>query len=153
MDRYRKAIALRPGHPSATVGLARIAFGNGDYDAARKLAEAVDQLTPQREEAEGILAILSFSERCAKAGGRAAIAARLGKEPDNLDLAFSLACCLAAAKDYRAALNEFLAVIEKDKHYRDDAAKKAMVSMFGILGQRSELADEYREKLARLLYS
>ena len=44
-------------------------------------------------------------------------------------------------------------VVEKDKHYSDDAAKKAMVSVFGMVGQRSELADEYREKLTRLLYS
>jgi len=27
-----------------------------------------------------------------------------------------------------------------------------MVSIFGIVGQRSELADEYRSKLARLIY-
>ena len=151
--RYRKAIAVRPDHPPATVGLARIALSEGDYDAARKLAESVDQAAPQREEAEGILAILSFSERCAKAGGRAAIDERLAAEPDNLDVAFSLACCLAADKDYRAALDQFLKVIEKEKHYQDDAAKKTMVSIFGIVGQRSELADEYREKLTRLLYS
>jgi len=152
-DRYRRALALRPGHPSATIGLARIAFGNGDYEEARELAEAIDLLAPEREDAEGILAMLGFSEACRDAGGKTAIEERLAREPENLDLVFGLGCCLAAARDHRAALDQFLAVVERDKHYSDDAAKKAMVSVFGMVGQRSELADEYREKLTRLLYS
>ena len=152
-DRYRQALTLSPGHPSATVGLARIAFAKGEYEQARELAESVDRSAPQREEAEGILAILEFSKRCRDAGGEAAIEERLAKEPKNLDLVFGLGCCLAAARDYRAALEQFLAVVEKDKHYSDDAGKKAMVSVFGMVGQRSALADEYREKLTRLLYS
>jgi thioredoxin-like negative regulator of GroEL len=43
--------------------------------------------------------------------------------------------------------------IELDRHYNDDAAKKAMVRIFSIVGQRSRLADDYRERLTRVLYS
>ena len=150
---YRRALDMQPTHPRAMIGLARIAMGRGDHDTARKLAEAVTPSSSEREAADGILALIAFWEGCEEADGRQAIDERLGAEPDNLDLVFGLACCFATEKDYPAALEQFLKVIEKEKHYREDAAKKAMVGIFGIVGQRSELADEYRERLTRLLYS
>lgn len=150
---YRRALDMQPTHPWATIGLARIAMGRGDHDVARELAAAVAQSSGEPEAADGILAMIAFWEGCKEVGGRQAIDERLGAEPDNLDLMFGLACCLAREKDYPTALEQFLKVIEKEKHYREDAAKKAMVGIFGIVGQSSELAGEYRERLARLLYS
>jgi thioredoxin-like negative regulator of GroEL len=58
-----------------------------------------------------------------------------------------------AAKEYRAALEQFLAIIQKDNQYRKVATRKTMVSVFGMVGRRSELADEYRDQLTRLLDS
>ena len=150
---YRQAVAMQSDHPGATVGLARIAFRAGDTGEARQLAEAVAASEPEREEAEGILALMEFSERCAQDGGRTAIEARIAATPDDIDLAFGLACCLAAEQQYETALEQFLRVVEKDKHYKEDAAKKAMVSIFAIIGQRSALADDYRDRLMRILYS
>jgi len=150
---FRKAIAVETGHPSAAVRLARIAFDNGNYEEVRELAESVSGSADEHEEAEGILARIDFSERCKKEGGRVTLGKRLAKEPENLDLMYALACCLASEKKHKDALDHFLKIIEKDKHYQDDAAKTAMVRIFSIVGQRSELADEYRERLTRQMYS
>jgi putative thioredoxin len=150
---YRKALDMQPAHPWATTGLARIAMGRGDLDAAKDLAQAVAQSSGEPEAAAGILTMLAFREGCKEAGGRQAIEERLGEEPDNLDLMFGLGCCLARQENYPAALEEFLGVIEREKHYREDAAKKAMVGIFAIVGHRSELASKYRERLSRVLYS
>ena len=60
--------------------------------------------------------------------------------------------CLAAEGAYQDALEELLGILTKDKDYRDGAAKDTMVRIFGIVGQRSELADAYRDRLTSLLY-
>ena len=39
-----------------------------------------------------------------------------------------------------------------DKKLASSKVKEAMVQIFHIIGVRSELADEYRDKLTRLLY-
>ena len=71
---------------------------------------------------------------------------------NELDAAYARGMCLAAEGEYEKALRQLLAVLERDKRYRDGAAKDAMVRVFSVVGKRSRLADEYRAKLARLLY-
>jgi len=49
-------------------------------------------------------------------------------------------------------LRLLLEIVEAEKGYREGAAKEDMVKIFGVLGQRSPLAREYRSKLASALY-
>ena len=50
------------------------------------------------------------------------------------------------------ALNEFLEIVSRNKTYKDEAARKAMVALFSVVGERSDLANQYRRKLASVLY-
>jgi thioredoxin-like negative regulator of GroEL len=43
-------------------------------------------------------------------------------------------------------------VVERRRDYRDGAAKVAMVRIFSIFGKRSDLADDFRTRLASALY-
>jgi thioredoxin-like negative regulator of GroEL len=47
-----------------------------------------------------------------------------------------------------STLEHFTPIAERDKGFRDGAAKDAMIRIFSIVGKRSELADEYRSRLA-----
>jgi putative thioredoxin len=76
----------------------------------------------------------------------------LADDPEDLDALYALASCLAAEGEYEGALEHLLRIVECDKRFRDGAAKVAMLRVFAIVGKRSELADEYRERLARALY-
>ncbi len=152
-DCYLKALAVDPGHPAASVRLAHIALDRRDFEDARNMASSVSIAAGEREEAEAVLAMIGFTEECVKAGGLES-AERLSKaEAGNLDGVYSLACCLAADKQYGDALSILLAIAERDKRYGEDKAKKAMVRIFSIIGQRSDMADDYRERLTRTLYA
>jgi putative thioredoxin len=152
-DGYRKALGVEPGHAAASVRLARIALEKSDVAEAKRLAESVSLSASEREDAEGILALVGFVEECRTAGDRRAAEKQVKTDPGNLDAQYRVACCLVVEKRYEEALGNFLAVVERDHHFRDDAAKKAMVRIFSIVGQRSRLADDYRERLTRALYS
>jgi putative thioredoxin len=54
--------------------------------------------------------------------------------------------------DYESALQGFLAIVGKDRKYRDDGARKAMLMIFDLLGDEHPLTTEYRRKLTSSLY-
>jgi putative thioredoxin len=65
-----------------------------------------------------------------------------------------LAHALALAQDYRAALEQLLEIVRRDRKWQDEAARKTMLDLFTLLGatgQFDELVREFRIRLARTL--
>ena len=97
---------------------------------------------------------LSAALRIRRAGGgdTAALRGRVDQNPDDLDARFDLAQLEAASGNYQAALDQYLEIIKRDRAYRDDGARKAMLDVFDLLGSENELTDRYRSELARVLF-
>jgi len=149
---YREALAKQKDHAGALLGLAAVAMEKGDHGTARDAASSVDEGSAEHGEAAAILARLDFVEDCAKSGGLDAAEKALAESPGDPDASCALASCLAARGDYARALEHLVRIVERDKGWRDGAAKDAMLRIFNIVGKRSELADKYRSRLARALY-
>lgn len=64
----------------------------------------------------------------------------------------SLGQIQAARGEYTAALQTLLQAAEQDKKLAGGPIRETMVTIFHIIGLRSVLADEYRDKLRSLLY-
>jgi len=150
--RYADALTEAPGHIGATLGLARLEADAGQLQAAERLAAAVEEGVPQYEEAQGILARVRFALDCRSAGGLDEARKRAEAAPDDPDAGFDLGQCLAGEGEYEAALETLVAIVERDKGFRDGAAKDAMLKIFSIVGQGSDLANRFRPRLARALY-
>ncbi len=58
---------------------------------------------------------------------------------------------LASQNKFKEALDSFLEIIE-NKQDSEDKAKKAIITLFSVLGPKHELTWEYRAKLNRLIY-
>lgn len=149
---YRQALSVDPHHAGAHLGLARVALLEGREEDVEEHLATIPPLAQEAEAAQHVREALAFQNECRVAGGEEACRQRLAQDEDDLDARFGLASCLAATGRYRDALEEFLAIVARDKHYRDEAARKAMLTIFSLVGERSELADEYRTKLAWILY-
>jgi putative thioredoxin len=146
-----QALALEPEHAGARLARARVALAAGDVDAARVHAGAITPAADEHEAAQHLLEAIGFAVACTEAGGADGARARLEADPKDLDARIALGQCLAAAGDHRAALDELLEAVTQKRHYRDDAARKAMLTIFGLLGPGNELASEYRRKLQIVL--
>ena len=55
-------------------------------------------------------------------------------------------------REYESALKGFIALVQSDRSYDDDGARKACIALFKVLGSENELTREYRTTLSRSLY-
>jgi putative thioredoxin len=114
--------------------------------------------TDQTEAAQSLLNQISEYDR--QYGGKIAALKQLielknaaDQPPDNqLDRDYAEACHLTLAEDYGAALPLFLKIVEQNRQYKKDGARKAMLTIFELLGNDHVLTREYRQKLMLSLY-
>jgi putative thioredoxin len=78
--------------------------------------------------------------------------ARAAAAPEDLAAQLELGRALAAARRYDEALPVLLAVVERDKSFDEEGARRAMVDIFGLLGRDHPLVDHYRPALSRVLF-
>lgn len=147
-----QVIDREPQHSPARLALARLLIGEQLPEQARSHLQAIPFLADEKEAADRLEQVIGFQADCEEAGGQASLRKILESTPQDLDARMALASCLVAAGQYREALEEFLAVVARDKHYREDSARKAMLAVFSLIGERSDLAEEFRGRLARTLY-
>jgi putative thioredoxin len=127
----------------------RLADQNRD-DEAVALLERIGPGSPVEQEVDRLAAALRI--RRAGGGDTSALRARVENNSDDLDARFELAQLEAASGKYEAALEQYLEIIKRDRTYRDDGARKAMLDVFDLLGGGNELTDRYRSELAKVLF-
>ena len=88
----------------------------------------------------------------AKLGGLDAIRARAADDPEPVANRYDYGRALALAGEPEGALAEFLEVVRRDRKFEDDAGRKAMVALFGVLGDAHPATREFRTKLSRELF-
>lgn len=97
------------------------------------------------------------SDYAARANGLRDLAALVSHAPgaDDRELSGTLSDGYTALGrlDFAPACEAFLAVLEKDRHFADDAAAKALKQIFLYLGPRHEVTDKYQRRFASLLFS
>ena len=149
---YRQALEKKKDHEEAVLGLARILIDRGEETEASELLDRVGPGSDQGAEAERLSALLQIRQQSRGLPDEKSLRARLAEKPDNAQARYELGCVLASTGKNAEALEVLLAAAEKDPKLAADKVRPAMVNIFQIIGVRSELADSYRDKLARLLY-
>ncbi len=149
---YRQAIEAQPNHEPARLGLARVLLAQGKPEEIEAVLEPVGVEGEVGEEA-GRLKARAFFLRLAKdLGDEKAARQRLAAKPDSAAARYELACVVAAKGEYAEALPLLLEAGERDPKLATTKVREAMVQIFYALGASHPLANEYRGKLARLLY-
>ena len=149
---FESALELDPAHGGALLELGKLRAAASDMAGAEAFWDRVSASSAAWAQAQQLKQSLELQGICAQNGGPDATAARAAAEPTNLEARYAHACCLVVAGDFRAALEEFLAILTRDKNFQDQAARKAMLTVFGLVGERSDLAEEYRKRLALVLF-
>lgn len=70
----------------------------------------------------------------------------------NLDEFYLKGITLTLQEQYEDALQVFLELVSRDRRYRQDGARKAMITLFTLLGDDHPLTRRYRKQLMLALY-
>ncbi len=144
---FEQVLAVDATSGAAQLGLARLDLASGDFAAARAHAGAVPASAREHDAAEMLLRALALAEQAAGVGARAALEARLATDAGDLEARFALAGYEVGAGHYADALEGYYQVVLADRKWHDQAARKAMVTLFSVIGVRDPLSDAYRDKL------
>ena len=149
---YRGALEKDPNHEAAIVGLVRTLIAQNKDEEAREVLERIGPGGEQGAEYERLDALLFIRARGRECPELAEAQKHYKSDPENAQRRFELGCALAAAGKYPEALEQLLAAAERDPQLARARVRELMVKIFYVIGARSPLADEYRDKLSRLLY-
>jgi len=146
----RAALELDPRNDDARLDLAELLLQEAKPDEAARLLDEIQdnaELDARRD-------ALRAAARFARAGGEseAALLEKLAAAPNDLGARYALAERRAAARRYREAMDELLAIVRADKNWRDGEARKQLLNLFTLAAAEPELVSEYRRKLATALY-
>src|SRR5262245_44742568 len=146
----REALALDPANDAARLDLAELLVEQGKPDEAERLLAEVQDNAALDARRDALRAAAGF----ARGGGESekALRLRLAADPDDLDARYALAQRHAAARGYRQAMDELLAIVRKNRNWRDGEARKQLVNLFTLAAADPELVSEFRRKLATALY-
>ena len=150
---YRAALSKDERQPKALLGLAGLLAGKEEYADALALLGRVSPNAKEYDESQQLVAQIRVKQTGANAGDEAAYREKVEADPSDLDARYELAQILAASTRYEEALAEYLEIVKKDRKFRDEGARKAMIEIFEVVGSRSDLAEQYRSELAKVLFS
>ncbi len=147
---YRRALETEPRCDRALVGLAALLAERGEDAEAVTLIDRVAPGTPWRQDADRLAAAIRVRQAGAVDVG--ALQAKVDANPTDVAARFELAQALAARTDYEAALQHYLEIVSRDRSFRDDGARKAMLDIFELLGAAHETTQRYRSELGKVLF-
>ena len=148
---FRRALDLDGRSDRALLGLASVLAERRQDEDALAALERIAPGSPLQQEADRLAAELRV--RKVESVDESALRQRVAANPDDLEARFALAQALAARGKFEAALEEYLAIVRRDRQFRDDAARKAMLDIFELLGAGNEVVEGYRSELAKVLFS
>jgi putative thioredoxin len=149
---YRGALEKDPNHEAAIVGLVRTLIAQNKDEEAREVLERIGPGGEQGAEYERLDALLFIRAQGREGPELAEAQKHFKSDPENAQRRFEMGCALAAAGKYPEALKQLLVAAERDPQLARARVRELMVKIFYVIGARSPLADEYRDKLSRLLY-
>jgi putative thioredoxin len=142
---FQEVLDEEPDHAPAMLGLSKALLLQGRGGEASEILNSItdDQLFSQVQNLKPLadaLSDLEFAEPIDV----------LEAEP--LDVAYEHSLRLVARGNLEAALDGLLDILRQDKRYSDGAARKMVVALLELLGEKNELTRQYRKELAMVLF-
>jgi putative thioredoxin len=147
-----QAAGLDPRNEAVSMDRAGILLDHGRLDDAARLLDALAPLTQMSERAANLKARLGFAVSAAAVADASELARRVAADENDLEARLQLAHLRVAQHEYAGALEQLLEIVQRDRNFRDDIARKSMLQIFGLLGPQHELTSEYRKRLASAMY-
>jgi len=141
-----------PNEGRPAIALAELLMRQGRGDEAREIIHELSRRGFLEPEAEQLRAQLDLQEKSAGAGDLEACRKAVAENPDDYEARLQLAKALAAAGEYREALETALNLVVDDRARTGETARQIMLDLFQLPNMDEDLVSEYQRRLSAALY-
>ena len=147
---YAQILQSDPQNVKALGGMAKVYMASGDAERAGEIL-AMAPADAKDPDLDSVRAALTLAAEAPS--DTAGFEARLAKDPEDHEARFELAKALAGSHKLEAAADQLLTIIEKDRAWNDEAARKQLLIVFEAAGLTSAIARNGRRRLSAILFS
>tara|TARA_X000000950_G_scaffold26893_2_gene28920 strand:+ start:4089 stop:5048 length:960 start_codon:yes stop_codon:yes gene_type:complete len=156
------AIAQQDNTNTAALGgLAQCYLASGNIDAAEQTLAMIEDPTTPDPLYSAAIAGLELAKKSSSLGDTDdqkesaidTLLATLGGNADDHQSRYDLALAYHAAGQKENAIDALLEIIQRNRQWEDDAARKQLLELFEAYGPTDEVTVEGRRKLSSLLFS
>ena len=147
----RDAVTDDPSNDQLNIELARMLLDAARLDEAEKVLGSVSVGRLGDFEILGLHARLEFARIAVGGPPARELETVVASDPENNEALYQLSAHKVLAGEYEPAMAILLAIVKRDHRFRDDAARKALVSLFKLLGADNALVKKCRIELYRVL--
>ena len=140
-----------PDNVDAVVGVATVQLKTGDRDGARDTLS----MLPEGEShpgAEALAKAIALEEEAAKLGDLPELERRIAANPSDHQARFDLAMIRNAKGDRLGAAQALVAIMERDREWDEDGARKKLLEFFEAWGAKDPATLKGRRMLSSLLF-
>jgi len=140
-----------PDNLDALIGVATVQFRTGDRDGARQTLAMLPE-DQSHAGADALEKAISLQEEAEKLGDDAQLEQTLAANPDDHQARFDLAMIRNAKGDRLAAVQALIGIMERDRDWQDDGARKKLLEFFEAWGPKEAATLKGRRMLSSLLF-
>lgn len=151
---FAAALQIDPENPKAIAGMARAYLNAGDPEQAQQVLSMAPPEKANDPDIAGVRAALELaSAPAAPASEIEQLTQSVAANPKDFQARFDLAGALAARGQLEGAVDHLLAIIEQDRTWNEEAARKQLVKVFEAAGPTADITKSGRRRLSALLFS
>ena len=147
---YAQILHEEPQNLKAVAGLARITLASGDVEQTRQILA----MAPDDAKDAGLDSVRAALALATEAPSETAeLEQKVAQNPDDHAARLELAKALAGHGRLQDAADHLLTIIERDREWNDQAARKQLLIVFEAAGPMSDVAKQGRRRLSSILFS
>ncbi|MEY3220044.1 MAG: hypothetical protein RIT27_1401 [Pseudomonadota bacterium] len=146
-----QAISVDPDHYPLKLDLVQLLVNAGHYQVAEKTIKNLPAAAQADDNLPKMLARLEFGKTAENAPDLDTLQRQLAENENNFLARYQLSAHQVLKGELQAAMDNLLIILQKDRKFHDDAARKGLLGIFALLGH-DPLVSQYRAKMSRLLY-
>jgi putative thioredoxin len=143
-----RAAELDPTNEEIRIDRASLLIDAHRAHEASAVLDGLSPLTKMDERVKALEARMELARGAAEAGSADLLVQRVAADENDLDARLKLAHVYVASENYRAALEQLLEIVQRNRSFREDIARKTILQVFEVLGNQGSLVSEFRRRLA-----
>jgi putative thioredoxin len=130
---------------------AKVLFKEGRYQEAGQWLDSLPATLSDEHEVSALRAQLEFIQIAETAPDQDTLEQSIHHDASNSEARYQLAIRQLLQGQVESSLEHLMYIVQHDRNYGDDAARKAVLKIFSLLGEENELVPLFRRRLAMAL--